>query len=292
MVISVLQQTGLPPGQWLGTTKIGHSGLSGLATRFEQSTGLTVLLLDYQTQAYLSIAEPIASTPSLSLWFTMVRSADSDQVAFQISVGSFEWHLKPNQSCRQQVIHLGTQWLHENLPPSISLESLEVDLQRLLARDTLLSQLIREEIEKVWERYYQQNLQPLFVWKVVYSLLFQLFDRLQQQSYPSRYTLADRQRVEAVQQYLTHNLSNSAISVTSLAQMATMSLTKFNRLFKELYSVSVKEYLTEKRLQAASELLATHRYTVSQVAVKVGFTNASGLTKLFQKKYGISPKAI
>lgn len=292
MVFSVLQQAGLPHGQWSGMAKIGHSGLSGLATRYEQSTDLTVLLLDYQTQAYLSIAEPIESTPALSLWFTIVRSADTDQVVFQVSVGSFEWHLKPNQSCTQQFIRLGTKWLQENLPPSISLESLEVDLQRLLAQDTLLSLLIRQEIEKVWERYHQRTLQNLFVWKVVYSLLFQLFDRLQQQSYTSRYTLVDRQRVEAVQQYLTSNLSNSAISVALLAQMATMSLTKFNRLFKELYSVSVKEFLTEKRLLAARELLATHRYTVSQVAVKVGFTNASGLTKLFQKKYGISPKSI
>lgn len=292
MIGSTLEQLGLPYSTWSGTTTIVHDVLAGTATQYEQANGLSMILIECHTKIPLSITDSVTSHSSITLWALATQPANSQSISFQASVGTTVWKLLPNQRYTLQVINLAPSWLQENIPTIAQLPDLESTLHQLLVQDALLVQLIRAETEKLWERHRQQALEPLFTWKAIYTMLYHVFDRLHQQGQFSRYTVADQQRVEAVQQYLINNLSNSSISVTVLAQMANMSLTKFNRLFKEIYSVSVRDFIAERRLQVANELLATHQYTISQVALKVGFTNASGLTKLFQKKYGISPKTI
>ena len=292
MIGSALKQLGLPYTLWSGTATIAHDVVTGTATRYDQANGLSILLLDCQVKSPFSINTPVEASSSVTLCATISWLTSKQPTNFHLTASPTAWKLFPNQRYCLYVIVFGQSWLQENILTNSPLSELETNLQQLLIQDALLVQLIRQETEKLPEHYHQQALDPLFVWKVTYTILWQLFDRLHQQRHSSRYTVADQQRVETVHQYLINNLSNSSISVSALAQMANMSLTKFNRLFKEIYSASVRDFIAEKRLQVARELLATHQYTISQVALKVGFTNASGLTKLFQKKYGISPKSI
>jgi AraC-like DNA-binding protein len=80
------------------------------------------------------------------------------------------------------------------------------------------------------------------------------------------------------------------LSVEDYAYLTGRSLSTFNRDFKRQFGMSPKQWLVDKRLEKAHELLATHRQSVSEVALEVGYEDFSHFIKVFHKKYGVSPK--
>ncbi len=81
-------------------------------------------------------------------------------------------------------------------------------------------------------------------------------------------------------------------SVSDLAHISGRSLSSFNRDFKAAYNMPPKQWLTEKRLTRAKELLQTKERTVTEVAIQVGYENVSHFIKAFKTKYGITPKQL
>jgi AraC-like DNA-binding protein len=81
------------------------------------------------------------------------------------------------------------------------------------------------------------------------------------------------------------------LSVSDLAHLSGRSLSSFNRDFKAIYQVSAKQWLLEKRLSKAKELLESEKHSVTDVAMTVGYNNVSHFIKAFKDKYGLTPKA-
>lgn len=78
-------------------------------------------------------------------------------------------------------------------------------------------------------------------------------------------------------------------NLDTMAATASMSRSKFATLFKDTVGKTPNEYLTEIRLVKAQELLINNK-PVSMVAHEVGYEHASALSRVFRKRYGISPK--
>jgi AraC-like DNA-binding protein len=81
------------------------------------------------------------------------------------------------------------------------------------------------------------------------------------------------------------------LSVSDLAHLSGRSLSTFNRDFKAQYQVSAKQWLLEKRLIRARELLESEKHSVTDVALMVGYSNVSHFIKAFKTRYGQTPKA-
>ena len=62
-----------------------------------------------------------------------------------------------------------------------------------------------------------------------------------------------------------------------------------SRLFKKRYNLSIKNYQTQKRLEAACQLLRTTSLPVNTISASVGYDNYSYFSRLFRKWYGITP---
>ncbi len=95
--------------------------------------------------------------------------------------------------------------------------------------------------------------------------------------------------VEKVAAYIDTHL-DEALSVNALAGMAFMSADHLTRSFKKRYQKTVSEYILQKRIQLAKELLRDGRLTVTMVAGKVGFGSYSHFTEQFKKCEGITPR--
>jgi transcriptional regulator GlxA family with amidase domain len=81
------------------------------------------------------------------------------------------------------------------------------------------------------------------------------------------------------------------ISMTEMAGMAGYSSTHFNRRFKQLLRVTPTDYLRSVRVQAAQSLLTTTSRSLAEIAVSVGFTDQSHLTRRFREVTGMTPAA-
>jgi AraC-like DNA-binding protein len=78
--------------------------------------------------------------------------------------------------------------------------------------------------------------------------------------------------------------------LAALAKMAGMSETKMKQLFKQTFGDTIYNYYQNERMQEAGFLLKHAGYSVSETGYRLGFSNLSHFSRLFEKHYGITPK--
>lgn len=88
---------------------------------------------------------------------------------------------------------------------------------------------------------------------------------------------------------LIHAEPERAWTIESLASEAAMSRAAFARRFKELAGLTVFAYLTEIRMQRASELLKTTAQPINAIADQVGYQSDLTFANAFKRHHGISP---
>lgn len=83
---------------------------------------------------------------------------------------------------------------------------------------------------------------------------------------------------------------NSPPILSELALLAGMSKSKFKRLFKQILGSSIFNYYQNFRMQEAASLLKNKGLAVAEVGHKMGFTNLSHFSRVFEKHIGLKPK--
>jgi AraC-like DNA-binding protein len=63
----------------------------------------------------------------------------------------------------------------------------------------------------------------------------------------------------------------------------------FLRLFRQVFDRTPHQYLTERRIQKAKELLASSQLSVTDVCFEVGFESLGSLSTLFHRHVGRPP---
>lgn len=111
-------------------------------------------------------------------------------------------------------------------------------------------------------------------------------ERAETKKGPSRLRREDRTRVE---QYVADHLSE-AFSLTAVARAARMSRSHFCRTFKAETGLTPREYFNRCRVLRAKELIATGRYTLTQVMHELGFSELGHFTRVFRKYLHVPPR--
>ena len=79
------------------------------------------------------------------------------------------------------------------------------------------------------------------------------------------------------------------ISVPQLAAMEGMSVSRFERRFKEAFQLTPTAYLHHIRIRHACRLLVNGRQSVADIALACGFYDHSHFIRHFRKALGITP---
>ncbi|MEM9446030.1 MAG: helix-turn-helix domain-containing protein [Verrucomicrobiota bacterium] len=88
---------------------------------------------------------------------------------------------------------------------------------------------------------------------------------------------------------MIHRDFASDLLTSDLAKLSGLSISQFNRRFKQILSLSPREYLLRVRVRNACRLLETTRETVSSIAMFCGFYDHSHFSHAFRKHTGLSP---
>ena len=81
----------------------------------------------------------------------------------------------------------------------------------------------------------------------------------------------------------------SPISIVDLARLTGRSLSTFKRDFEAKFSDTPANFIKEKKLEKALELIQSTELSVSEICYEVGFQDTSHFTKTFKQKYNQSP---
>ena len=78
-------------------------------------------------------------------------------------------------------------------------------------------------------------------------------------------------------------------TLVSEARRLGLSPTHFRRLFRQFAGISPQQYLIQRRMRLAAELLVETNDLVRQIADRVGFRNEFYFSRLFKRTYRLSP---
>ncbi|WP_408258754.1 helix-turn-helix domain-containing protein [Paraburkholderia phytofirmans] len=97
-------------------------------------------------------------------------------------------------------------------------------------------------------------------------------------------------RIHRVTDYIRANLDGD-LAISELAAQAGLSSFHFARVFRRETGETPHQYVSRLRLEEAARLLRATDQTVLQIAIAVGFENASHFSVQFKRGYGVTPLA-
>jgi signal transduction histidine kinase/ligand-binding sensor domain-containing protein/CheY-like chemotaxis protein/AraC-like DNA-binding protein len=105
-------------------------------------------------------------------------------------------------------------------------------------------------------------------------------------------TPKDEQFLKDVMKIIEENIGNPDFSVDKIATTVGLGRTTFFKKLKGLTGLAPVEFLREMKLKRGHQLLETSEFTVSEIAFKLGFSDAGYFTKCFKEKYNITPTEV
>ena len=78
------------------------------------------------------------------------------------------------------------------------------------------------------------------------------------------------------------------LSLNEIAGVAGLSKYHFLRLFRATYGITPMEYLSQRRIERAQDLLRTTNLTVTEVCFTVGFSSLGSFSSRFRRLVGES----
>ncbi len=87
-----------------------------------------------------------------------------------------------------------------------------------------------------------------------------------------------------------HSHYQERILLDQLAIVACLSKYHFLRLFKQVYRMTPYQYISNIRLDKASQLLGTTHMNIGSIALQVGYDNISTFSRAFKRRYKTWPQ--
>jgi AraC family transcriptional regulator len=97
-------------------------------------------------------------------------------------------------------------------------------------------------------------------------------------------------QLRRVKEFIDAEISND-VTISDLAAVAGLSQFHFIRAFKDSIGLPPYQYVLSERIQRARELLSNRDLSIAEVALAVGFSDASQLNRVFRKFVGVTPTA-
>ena len=113
--------------------------------------------------------------------------------------------------------------------------------------------------------------------------------RVKNENQDSYFSGTTGRKVQNVRRIINANLEKE-ISIEELAGKVNLNRTTLQKVFKEMYGLTINEYRTKSRLQLAKNLLVSTDLSITEIAGRCGYTNASKFSEVFKKNEGALPK--
>lgn len=96
-------------------------------------------------------------------------------------------------------------------------------------------------------------------------------------------------KLRRVQEFINAKLEED-LSLAEIAEIAELSQFHFARAFRKSTGKTPQQYLMERRIERAKELLARENLPIVEISLQTGFKNQSHFTTIFRKLTKYTPK--
>ncbi|KIO51628.1 hybrid sensor histidine kinase/response regulator transcription factor [Flavobacterium hibernum] len=99
----------------------------------------------------------------------------------------------------------------------------------------------------------------------------------------------DEKFLKKLDEEILKNITDSDLSVESLAEIMNMSRSTLYRKIKDISNLSPNELINIVRLKRAAELLLNENFKIYEIAEKVGYKSQTSFGRNFQKHFSMTP---
>ncbi len=191
------------------------------------------------------------------------------------------------------------------IQPEALTHNLEAYLDSLRSQNctdiTFLHIVFADLINNTHKLLSEYDQQAIFLSSDIYHQLFsmQTFDDLQKLA--AAYIANVKKRIDKERKkrqqsiivqahdYLSQNYCDCTISLSQVAQRLYVSPSYLSNLFKRKYDINFVEFITNKRMEKAKELLTSTALKTYEIAAQVGYNDPQYFSNSFKKYAGCSP---
>jgi AraC family transcriptional regulator len=91
--------------------------------------------------------------------------------------------------------------------------------------------------------------------------------------------------------YIEDHLSED-LSLSRIASLTGVSPSHFKTLFRESAGVPMHQYVIQRRIERAKDLLMQDKLSIAEIALATGFSHQSHLARHMRRSVGLSPRAM
>lgn len=132
-----------------------------------------------------------------------------------------------------------------------------------------------------------------FEHKVRELLLLLLDDCYNGKEYPViKLSAADQERLEGVRKILLEHLNKKLPSIREISRQVALNEFKIKKGFRQLFGMTIMEFLLEARMEKARELLMSTDLPIKFICAQAGYPRLSNFITAFRRRYGYTPGSL
>jgi len=126
---------------------------------------------------------------------------------------------------------------------------------------------------------------------VTYNLLANFLERQSSLSIESNViTERDRMAVIKSHEYLLSDLTIPFLGLEALVQVAHMSVSKYRRLYKQIYNTTPVNFFRNEKMVLARVMVESGDYkSINEIAFALGYVNVDYFSRNYKKHFGVLP---
>lgn len=220
-----------------------------------------VLLLNKQPQRECNI-----TLPNMRVWFEMLRRQEKTRLLDEIRSHLEAWKSIDNLEAKR------LQLFYQSF--------LQMVLQTLKE--------ISLRAEEIMQEYLELN-RAMIATRSIRDMQNWAFEVVETAVSCMKALAANETIVEKIQRYIELHLDEE-LSRQHIADFVGLNPDYVVKLFKKEMGLSISDYILDRRLSRAKELLLKSDMTISDVALSVGYSNFSYFSTLFRKETSMTPQ--
>ncbi len=110
-------------------------------------------------------------------------------------------------------------------------------------------------------------------------------------SYVNTRTSSNNKRlIDRITKFLDDNYSDPNLSLSSIAQSMRLTESYISGFFKQNKGINIQNYIEQKRMMKAVEMLKETTLTTAEIVKSVGYYNTNTFYKAFKRNFSMTPK--
>ena len=149
---------------------------------------------------------------------------------------------------------------------------------------------LNEELKGQFQNYYSNlhNLNAARSVDVCYKILGRAIE-IRKESSKKDETKYFKEYMSAAVAYIEEHLKDEDLSIVQVATQVYLNPVYFGRVFKNTFQMTFKQYLLQRRMEKAKELLEDGKTSIGNICEQVGISNPSYFSHLFKQYTGKLP---